>query len=442
MSAQSLSSGLGERVDAGGQRAAAAMRHFLRSGVTYWGAMLVAGACNLVFNLLAARHLGPASYGVLAAIVALVNVFLIGASAVTRTATAVVASTDDRGVTAWILRRGTAAGVVVGIVAMLVVGALARPLAGILHMQHPVWIWIAAASLVPVAAGAVTTGVLQGLRAFGTSGGVNLTGAVLKLAALLLLLDAGLGITGAGVATLCEVTVIWIAALVILHRLYRGVALVAPAAGGATRALWTLPAAVTVARLIFFNLDILVARHYLSAANAGLFAALAVTGRMIAYGTGALPPVVYPYLVRHRDDPALASRYLFLCLLATAGTGAAAIAVLGLAPASVVQVLFGSQFASIAPYVAWYGLAFLLYSFMYVLLHYLLAMESWWVWVYAVGGGLLEMAALAIFHAGIASLTADEVGCFGLLFVLASVQTAVWLRRTRRAAAGGRTANA
>ena len=412
--------------------AAGAMRHFLQSGAVYWAAMLLAGSFNLVFNLVAARALGPDAYSITASLIALINILLIGSTAVTRTATALVAATDAPGVSAWILRRGTWTTVVVGVLLMVVLGVLARPLAAFLHLTHPLWIWLVGAAMVPALAGGITTGVLQGMRAFATSGAVNLGGALLKLAALVLLVDVGMGVTGATLATLCEVTVIWLAGLVILYRLLRDVPGAVPAHVGATRSLFTLPAALTVARLVFFNLDVLVARHYLSATQAGLFAALAITGRTIAYGTGALPPVVYPYLVRYRHEHSLTVKYLLLCLVATAVTGAGAIAVLVVAPTVVVHVLFGAQYASIAPYVAWYGLAFLLYALTYVLLHYLLAIESGWVWVYAVGGGLAEVAAMTVFHRGIGMLTGVEVVFFGLLFLLTAIQTVRGLLRGRR----------
>jgi len=416
----------------GGRQQGAALDHFLRSGATYWGAMLVVGVCNLGFSLVAARGLGPSAYGALAAVVALVNIFLIAASALTRTVTAVVAASDDRATGAWILRRATAVTAGAGIAAMLLVGAAAGPISAALHLGHPVWIWIAAASLVPALTGGVTTGILQGLRLFLESGVVNLTASVVKLGLLLLLLYAGLGITGASLATIAEVSIIWVVAFPWLHRLFRGVPAAPAPAGIAHRGLLTLPASLTVARLVFFNLDILVARHYLGPQGAGLFAALAVTGRIIAYGTGALPPVVYPYLVRHRGDARLSGKYLALSLAATAVAGGGAIAVLIAAPGPVVRILFGSAFDGIAPYVGWYGLAFLLYSLTYVLLHYLLAVESWWVWVYAVGGGLLEMGALVLFHGGLGRLTGVETGFFALMFVLTGVQTATGLLRRRR----------
>ncbi len=407
------------------------MGHFLENAANYWGAMLIVGILNLSFSVIAARHLGPTRYGVLAAVVTMINVFLIAATALTRTVTAHVATSDDRPAAAWFLRRSTARAAFAGAVAMAAFGLAATPVANLLRIS-PAWIWLAGASLIPALAGGVTTGILQGMRLFLTSGVVNLSASVLKLLTLILLLDAGLGVVGASVATLVEVTVISIVGIAVLGRILAAVPARQPAHPIAERQrLASLPTALTVARLVFFNLDILVARHFLGPEAAGLFAALAVTGRIIAYGTGALPQVVYPYLVRYRKDPALTARYLVFCLLATLLIGGGAIAVLTIAPAGVVGLLFGSSFRAISPYVAWYGLAFLLYSLAYVILHYLLALESWWVWVYAVAGGIAEVAAMAVFHHGIGDLTAVEVVFFACLFLLTSLQAALAFRRER-----------
>ncbi len=408
-----------------------ALAGFLRSATSYWGAMLIVGVSNLGFSLIAARALGPDSYGEFAAILALVNIFLIAGSAVTRTATTVVAASDDPATAAWILRRWTTVGAAAGVAAMLIVGLGSGPIATTLHLQNRLWVWIAAAALVPTMTGAVTTGILQGMRNFRASGAVNLGASLIKLIGLILLLDAGLGVTGASLATLIEITLVWLIALPILLHSLRGIRWAAPITAHAD--LVTLPAALTVARLVFFNLDILVARHELGPEQAGLFAALAVTGRIIAYGTGALPPVVYPYLVRSRNNPSLTRRYLLLSVAATLVFGLGALSVLALAPSAVVGVLFGNPFSAIAPYVLWYGVAFLLYSLAYMLLHYLLAIESRWVWVYAVAGGFAEVTALLVLHGGIGMLVDVETVFFGVLFALTAVHTVVGLRREARA---------
>lgn len=406
-----------------------ALGAFLDSGATYWSAMLLVGVLNLGFNVIAAQHLGPVAYGDLAAVLALINLFLVAIGAVTRTVTAIVARLEDLAVSAWLLRSGSVWMTLIGTAAVILVGSLARPVAALLHLDDPAWVWIAAVALVPGHTGAITTGILQGLRLFRQSGGVNLAGAAVKFGALLLLLHAGLGVTGGALASLAEVTIIWGGAYLVLIPLLRRLHPRRLDLAADYRELLALPVALTVARMLFFNLDILMARHYLSAQDAGLFAALGVTGRIIAYGTGALPPVIYPYLVRYRADHSLMAKYLGLALAATALCGGGVIAVFYLAPNVIVGALFGAAFAQIAPFVGWYGVAFLLYALTYVLLHYLLAEETWWVWVYALGGGMLEAAALVVFHAGIAQFTEVVTACFALIFVITAAHAAVYVLR-------------
>ncbi len=406
---------------------------FLRDGTTYWLAMLLVGVLNLGFNILAARRLEPVAYGEFSAIAALVNLFLIADDTVSRAIAGVMATLNDLASAAWLVRVAARAPIVLGVAGTIVVGSLAGPLARLLHLDHPYWIWIAAAALVPGYAGSVTVGVLQGLRLFRDAGAANLLAAVLKFAMLVLLLGLGWGVTGASLATLTEVTIAWVAPVALLTWRLRAVRTPTPVQLGAHANLLSLPVALTVARLLFFNLDILMARHYLGATQAGLFAALGVAGRIIAYGTGALPPVIYPYLVRYRGDTRLTLRYLLLTLGATVAAGGAAIALFVLAPDSIVGLLFGRSFQAISPYVGWYGLAFLLYSLTYVLLHFLVARQSWWVWGYALGGSALEAAALVLLHGGIGQFTLAVTGCFGVLTVLGTVHAALLLLRGLRA---------
>jgi O-antigen/teichoic acid export membrane protein len=414
-------------------RASSDLAQFLQSGATYWVAMLVVGVLNLGFNVVALRLLHPVRYGELAALISLVNLVLIASGAVSRTVTAVVATLEERHLAAWFRGSASPALAGMGLAATLVVGLFAGPIAGLLHLSHPLWVWIAAFSLVPGYAGAVVTGVLQGLRLFREAGAINLLAAVLKFATLLLLLGLGLGVTGGTLATLTEVTVVWVASYIVLAWPLRGVAARAVPWMARHRDLLGLPVALTVARLLYFNVDILMARHYLGPRQAGLFAALGLTGRIIAYGTGALPPVIYPYLIRFRGDRRLTVRTLGLTLLATAIAGGGAMGLFFVAPHLLVH-LFGADTAAIAPFVGWYALAFLFYSLAYVLLYFLLAAQSWWVWVYAIGGSALEILGLMLFHRDIAQFTVVVTVFFGLMFVLTGVHTVRLLASGRRQA--------
>lgn len=421
-----------------------ALTRFIDSSASYWVAMMLVGVLNLGFTVIATHWLRVVRYGELAALVALVNLVLVAVEAVTRTVAGITATVDDKAQSAWILQRASRWLIPIGVVGGLIVIALARPLAQVLHLSQPRWLWVVAFSLLPGYAGSVNTGTLQGLRLFRITGGVNLAAAVLKSATLVTLLKLGMGVLGGIVATVTEVTVVWLGNMWMLARFALRHIVPRPAVTeGGFRNLLALPVALTVARLLFFNVDILMARHYLYAVDAGLFAGLAAVGRIIAYGTGPLPPVAYPYLVRYRGQPYLTSRCLMLSMGATAVIGGLLLLVFYFAPATVVRLLWGADFESIAPYVGWYCLGFLFYSLAYITLHYLLAIETWWVWAYAIGGSALEVAALAVFHAGIGQFTVVVTLFFAFMFLLTGVQAAadIW-RRSRAAGRAPRAAGA
>lgn len=376
-----------------------------------------------MFTVVAARLLHPVRYGEFAAIVALINLVLIASTAVTRTVVAVATTLDDRGMTAWLARWGSTCLALVGAVGLMVVGLFAHAIAETLHLQMPLWVWLAGAAMIPGYVGAVWSGLLYTLQLFLQAGVINVVAALVKLAVLVLLLSMGMSVTGGTLASLTEVTMVALGSLAVLFRPLRGVRPKVVPWMKQYRELLGLPLAPTVARLLYFNVDILMARHYLGPVEAGLFAALATIGRIIAYGTGALPTVVYPYLIRFRRNWSLTARTLLLTLGATLVVGGGGTAFLYVFPELVVRV-FGHSYQAIAPYMGIYGLAFLLYSLVYILLQYLLSAKSWWLWAYAIGGSMLEIVALVFFHRNIPQFTWVVTGFFGVMLVITGAHAA------------------
>jgi O-antigen/teichoic acid export membrane protein len=162
-------------------------------------AMAAANALNYAFNLVMSRLLGPADYGALGALLALVLVGTVPGVALQ----AVVA------------RHTTLAGEAVGrlwarvLVAVVAVGgalglltvAASPALRAFLHLQ-PLGpcLWLAAA-LLPLPLLSAVQGMLQGREWFGALAAVLLVAAAGRLAAGVGLVSGGLGVSGAMAAT-------------------------------------------------------------------------------------------------------------------------------------------------------------------------------------------------------------------------------------------------
>ena len=276
-------------------------------------AMAAANALNYAFNLVMSRLLGPADYGALGALLALVLVGTVPGVALQ----AVVA------------RHTTLAGRAVGrlwsrvLVAVLAVGgalgllalAASPAVAAFLHLPSlGPCLWLAAA-LLPLPLLSAVQGMLQGREWFGLLAAVLLVAAAGRLAVGLGLVEGGLGVEGALAATAIGSAV---AVLVAVPRLRaqggwehvrRGWRWPGRGSPGAAVAGEVAAAAAGVLGLLLLaNVDVLLARHFLPAEASGLYAAGAVLTKIAFWAPQFVVTLVFPRLVTAADRRRLLGR--------------------------------------------------------------------------------------------------------------------------------------
>jgi O-antigen/teichoic acid export membrane protein len=315
-----------------------------RAGLLLGAAMGAGNALNYAYNLVMVRRLGPAGYGALAALLALL---LIGAFPGMALQVVVARHTalcgrDERALAA-LWTRTLAATLAVGAVLGLL-GVLGAPaVRGFLHLGSlaPA-LWLAAA-LAPLPAVAALQGMLQGRERFGALAAVLLVAAAGKLAAGMALVALGGGVAGAlaGAAIGGALALLTGVALV-RSRLarWRGSRL----AGVALREVLAASAAI-LGLLLLTNLDVLLARHHLSSRAAGLYAAGAVMAKIAFWAPQFVIMVVFPRLVA----PEGRARLLGRAAAVVAAGGALLMAGAALAPRLAVLLPFGSEYLEVGP---------------------------------------------------------------------------------------------
>jgi O-antigen/teichoic acid export membrane protein len=270
-------------------------RSLRRSALVLAAGMGVANAGNYGFNVVMAFLLGPAAYGALAALLALVLVgsvpgLALQAVVARRTTLAGGAAWPGAG---WLVGR---AGLGLGLLTVLAGPGLVL----FLHLDSAVpVVWLALA-LAPTPLLFAVQGLLQGRERFGALAAVMVAGAAVKLAAGLALVAAGLGVSGAMAG---------VAAGALLASL-AGLRLAAPLRGpsnrepGLERGWWREVGTATTGLLGLFllaNVDVLLARHYLDRAAAGRYALGAVVAKIAFWAPQFVVTVIFPRLVGAAD---------------------------------------------------------------------------------------------------------------------------------------------
>lgn len=370
------------------------------------GGTAVFQASNFLFNSIAARALGPAKYGDLAAVVGLVYLsspfFLSIQTVASRTTTTLYAAgraRELRGLARFYGFRLAFGAALVGALAVLSSG----PVSQVLHLRSSLPIALLAGVFVLSTLSHLQRGVVQGLQRFGVFGAGSAIEGVAKIAATVVLLRWVWPNESGAIFALVIASVFSIAFNgAVLHRLPDTTERVRPMEHPYRYSLQTLGTLVLLAMLL--STDVIAANRYLSSQAAGLYAAVSLSGKTVFFATSAVTAIAFP-VFSHRQDRGEDSRRALLGLLGI--VAAASVAIVGLyfaAPTILVHAIFGSSYASASAFVPWMAIAFAGYSLVYLVGMYLLSQRR------SIGMAILGISAVAqlagfrVYHADIRQL--------------------------------------
>jgi O-antigen/teichoic acid export membrane protein len=289
-----------------------------------------------VFSIVAARALIPSDFGVVTALLSLLQMGVVASLGLQAAAARRIAVTEaDRDETIGTVLRSTAAAAV----AVGVSVALASPvLTWLLHLDS-IWpVLLCAATLVPLTAMGGFVGIAQGSERWGVVTAIGLANGFGRLigGAAALIIDPSVTSAMVGVALGA-----WAPVLI------GGTVLGIRSAGRHTRKPLIREAIVGTHTLFAFyvlsNLDALVARNQLEAHQAGLYAAGLILGKAALMAPSFIGVLLYPRLAR---DDTTDSRTLAVGLVAAAGL--AATLATALLPKLALLLAGGPQYADVA----------------------------------------------------------------------------------------------
>lgn len=364
----------------------------------------LASATNYASNLIFSRLLTPASFGDLAALLALVVVVTVPASAgqtigAERVAALVASGETDR--LRRMIRHGLAHVAVLSGISALIAGLAAPLIYELLDLQA----LGAALALIPLLAVSlfipVVWGLLQGFDRFVALGWLMFIAAVSRIAFGAPWAAAGGGAGGAlagqalGNAFAVAVT-LW---LLREHLIGRGT-------GAATTGMKRRPDVRTVSASLAFiafallsNLDLLLAKLFLDSHAAGEYAALATIGKIVIFLPSAVAVVMVPGIARAQVASGSASAVLRKGGLLVIGTTLLAAIPIFAFPEIVLTTMFGDQYSGAAGGVRAMTLAGFGLALLYLLVVYTVAIQDR-RWIAILGGSVIaQILAIWAFHA-------------------------------------------
>jgi O-antigen/teichoic acid export membrane protein len=401
----------------------------LRGGLLGGSALLLvtlnlASALHFAFHIAMARMLGPAGYGAVAALLAILYVLNVFAESVATVLARYAAHEPDPGRLHDLLRRGLRKG---GRAALALAAAYllaAVPLGRWLRIPYDLMV-LFGLSLVGVGLLPVHRGALQGWKRFGGLGMNFIWEVLAKLAIGIGLVALGAGEYGAVAGISLSLCLAFALSYLPLRDVYRTPASPAEAPDVYRYGLPVLGVTATV--MGFYSLDVLLARAFFPDAVAGGYAVASFLGKSILLGTAAVTKAAFPHAAEAARSGG--SRHVLTGTLGLLALCVAPVlALFYLFPEPLMRAVGGRQYQGAADLVLPLGIAMSLMAFSNAFLLYRLStgrIRLWWVLSLLIP---LEAAVLAALRGSTLQFAWGVAGMNGVFLLVSAAVVALTAR--------------
>src|SRR3989344_1537897 len=153
--------------------------------------------------------------------------------------------------------------------------------------------------------------------------------------------------------------------------------------------------------IIFLNLDVILAKHYLNAKDAGLYALTALIGKMIFFLASLAAPFTIPIVSKYEGANKDTKKFLNLTVLATLALSLPALFAVTILGKYILPIMFGQKAIATFPYIAPVAFGMVCFSLARVYSDYYLAKKYYSFPLTALALGCLQLVALEFFHGNI-----------------------------------------
>ncbi len=364
----------------------------LQGRIVSGSAILLAGsglttALNLVYNLEVARFLGPKGFGqatVVYTILTLISAVTLSFQIIPAKVVAQQGTQENKAAVYRGFHQGAwACGILVAVILLVFQNAIAS----YLNLPSPVLVAllaIGAAFYVPLGS---RRGFVQGTFGFRLLAVNLIVEGACRLCGSLLLIVLGLGVEGVIAANAAAIGIAYLT-------LAPGLQGKLPNPLRSSHAFQEIGHAMVffAGQVIINNCDIVLVKHFFSARDAGIYAAVAMVGRVIWAFTSSVVNSMFPLVASTHQDEIKSLKVIATPLLLVLGTGSALAIVLSCAPTTAWTTFLGPGFEVAGRYdlgylLALYAITTIVYSLSAVIItfemSYKIAKTSWWQLVFS-----------------------------------------------------------
>lgn len=165
--------------------------------------------------------------------------------------------------------------------------------------------------------------------------------------------------------------------------------------------------------IAYFTVDIFLAKHFLTASDAGKYALISLVGKMIFFLGNLTSPFIIPLISRYEGAKKNATNALYALVGFTGIFTFIGFLLFGILSPITVPLLYGEKAVAIIPYLSFFTFGMMCYTISSVFVNYYLVKKMYSFTIAATLFILLQIGLISIFHANVQTIA----------FVMASVLT-------------------
>ncbi len=184
------------------------------------------------------------------------------------------------------------------------------------------------------------------------------------------------------------------------------------------RNFFLLTAFYELTQIIINNSDILLVKHYFESYEAGLYASLALIGRIVYFVAWMFVMLLLPTVVQLKKEGNPTAPILFKYIGYIVGISSLIILSCLSFPETIITMFFGSQYTSMAPLLWKYALATSMFAISNIFAYYYLSLDKYVPVIISGVFGMLQMGLIVFFHDNLEQVVYMQIIAMVLLLVI------------------------
>ncbi|KKR39230.1 MAG: Capsular polysaccharide biosynthesis protein [Candidatus Woesebacteria bacterium GW2011_GWB1_40_101] len=395
--------------------------NFIRHPLFTGSAVMIIGSnfsnfLAFIYHLIIGRLLGPSSYGDLASVISLSAMFSAAFTFIGTVIIKFVSSAESKSKLTAIFSWFTKKTLLLCVVFFALIILLSPVFSNFLHVENkiilllPLFISFSVMSL-------VLRSYLQGLLKFiETTISLNIE-FLLRLVFGVLFVYLGWSVFGAVLGIALSGIIGFFVTLFFLKD-FKIFSDKKESGLGAKIFAYSLPVFLfSLASTSFLTTDTILAKHFLSSHDAGIYASLSTLGKIILYASGPVGLVMFPMVSKRFSKGEKYIKIFLLSLFLTVGISLGVLFVYQLFPALAIKVLYGEGFIEGKKYLIWFGLFATAFTLSSLISSFYLSIGKTKVVVLPIFFAVLQIIGIVLFHDSILTIISVSFASSVILFL-------------------------